>query len=66
MTTKKSVKLSIYDYALSKETIAELEKCHRSLRDKRQADLIKPVIALFKRQLVTISSVISKRPYCFD
>jgi hypothetical protein len=27
------------DYTLSKEKIAELEKFHRSLRDKRQADL---------------------------
>jgi len=31
---------------LSKETIAELEKFHRSLRDKRQADRVKAVIAL--------------------
>ena len=34
------------DYTLSKEKIAELEKFHRSLRDKRQADRIKAVIAL--------------------
>jgi len=33
---------------LSKEKIAELEKFHRSLRDKRQADRIKAVIALSK------------------
>jgi transposase len=36
------------DYALSKEEIAELEKFHRSLRDKRQADRVKAVIALSK------------------
>ena len=36
------------DYTLSKEKIAELEKFHRSLRDKRQADRIKAVIALSK------------------
>jgi len=36
------------DYALSKEKIAELEKFHRSLRDKRQADRVKAVIALSK------------------
>ncbi|MBW8035738.1 MAG: transposase [Planctomycetes bacterium] len=36
------------DYALSKEQIAELEKLHRSLRNKRQADHIKAVIALSK------------------
>jgi len=29
------------DYTLSKERIAELEKFHRSLRDKRQADRVK-------------------------
>lgn len=34
------------DYTLSKEKIAELEKFHRSLRDKRQADRVKAVIAL--------------------
>jgi len=33
------------DYTLSKK-IAELEKFHRSLRDKRQADRVKAVIAL--------------------
>ena len=33
---------------MSKEKIAELEKFHRSLRDKRQADRIKAVIALSK------------------
>jgi hypothetical protein len=36
------------DYTLSKETIAEWEKVHRSLRDKRQADRVKAVIALSK------------------
>jgi len=34
------------DYTLSREKIAELEKFHRSLRDKRQADRVKAVIAL--------------------
>ena len=36
------------NYMLSKEKIAELEKLHRSLRDKRQADRVKAVIALSK------------------
>jgi transposase len=36
------------DYTLSKEQIAELEALHRSLRDKRQADRVKAVIALSK------------------
>ena len=36
------------DYALSREKMAELEKFHRSLRDKRQADRVKAVIALSK------------------
>ena len=36
------------DYTLSKEEIAELEKFHRSLHDKRQADRVKAVIALSK------------------
>jgi hypothetical protein len=36
------------DYTLSKEKIAELEKLHRSLREKRQADRVKAVIALSK------------------
>jgi transposase len=36
------------DYTLSKEKIAELEKLHRSLRDKHQADRVKAVIALSK------------------
>ena len=36
------------DYGLSKEKIAELERLHRFLRDKRQADRVKAVIALSK------------------
>jgi len=36
------------NYTLSKEIIAELEKIHRSLRDKRQADRVKAIIALSK------------------
>lgn len=36
------------DYTLSKEKMAELEKLHRSIRDKRQADRVKAVIALSK------------------
>ncbi len=28
------------DYTLSKEKLAELEKFHRTLRDKRQADRV--------------------------
>ena len=36
------------DYRLSSKQIAELEKLHRSLRDKRQADRVKAVIALAK------------------
>ena len=36
------------DYTLSKDKIAELERFHRSLRDKRQADRVKAVIALSK------------------
>lgn len=36
------------DYTLSSAKIAELEKLHRSLRDKRQADRVKAVIALSK------------------
>ena len=34
------------DYSLSKEQIIALEKLHRTLRDKRQADRVKAVIAL--------------------
>ena len=36
------------DYTLSNDKIAELEKLHRSLRDKRQADRVKAVLALSK------------------
>ena len=36
------------DYTLTKEKIAELEKLHRTLRDKRQADRVKAVLALSK------------------
>ena len=36
------------DYGLSKKEIADLERMHRSLRDKRQADRVKAVIALSK------------------
>ena len=36
------------DYTFSKEKLAELETLHRSLRDKRQADRVKAVIALSK------------------
>ena len=36
------------DYTLAKEETAELERFHRSLRDKRQADRVKAVIALSK------------------
>jgi hypothetical protein len=36
------------DYKLSTENIAEPEALHRSLRDKRQADRVKAVIALSK------------------
>ena len=36
------------DYTLSKAKIAELEKLRRNLRDKRQADRVKAVIALSK------------------
>ena len=36
------------DYTLSKANIAKLERVHRNLRDKRQADRVKAVIALSK------------------
>ena len=45
------------DYELSKERIAELEKLHRSLRDKRQADGVKAVIAHIDRQYGVLYSV---------
>jgi len=34
------------DYTLSSKKIAEVKLLHRSLRDKRQADRVKAVIAL--------------------
>ena len=43
-----SDKESMKDYTLPKEAIVELEALHRSLRDKRQADRVKAVIALSK------------------
>ena len=36
------------DYSLSQQQLAELEKKHRQLRDRRQADRVKAVIALSK------------------
>ncbi len=36
------------DYSLSKSQLAELKQQHRTLRDKRQADRVKAVIALSK------------------
>ncbi len=36
------------DYSLSKSQLAKLEQQHRTLRDKRQADRVKAVIALSK------------------
>lgn len=36
------------DYTLSREKIAELEKLHRTLGDKHQADCVKAVVALSK------------------
>ena len=36
------------DYTLSNGKIAELERLHRSLHDKRQADRVKAVLALSK------------------
>ena len=45
------------DYTLSKQKIAELEKFHRSLRDKRQADRVKAVIAhIYKQYKVRYSA----------
>jgi len=40
----------IKDYTLSREKIAELEKFHRSLRNKRQANRVKAVIAYIDKQ----------------
>jgi len=54
------------DYELSTKEIAELEKTHRSLRDKRQADRVKAVIALSKgwsaAQIADILSFRCKKP----
>jgi hypothetical protein len=41
-----SDKEDMKDCTLSKQAIVELEMLHRSLRDKRQADRVKAVIAL--------------------
>jgi len=43
-----SDKSNMNDYSLSKTQLAELEQKHRKLRDKRQADRVKAVIALSK------------------
>ena len=43
-----SDKYYMKDYSLSNGKIAELEKLHRGLRDKRQADRVKAVVALAK------------------
>ena len=43
-----SDKYYMKDYSLSNERIAELEKLHRGLRDKRQADRLKAVVGLAK------------------
>jgi len=50
------------DFTLPKEKIAELEKLHRSLRDKRQADRVKAVIALSK--VVTAETKDITAPLC--
>ena len=47
------------DYTLSKEQIAALEKLHRTLRDKRQADRVKAVISLSKgRSAVQVAEIL--------
>jgi transposase len=47
------------DYSLSKQQLAELEKKHRELRDRRQADRVKAVIALSKGwSAATISEIL--------
>ncbi|MHC4882912.1 MAG: IS630 family transposase [Planctomycetota bacterium] len=43
-----SDKYYMNDYSLSSEKMAELERAHRRLHDKRQADRIKAVLALAK------------------
>jgi len=45
------------DYTLSRKKIAELEKFHRSLHDKCQADCVKAVIAHIDRQYGVLYSV---------
>ena len=54
------------DYELSTKEIAELEKTHRSLRAKRQADRVKAVIALSKgwsaAQIADILTLSMKKP----
>jgi hypothetical protein len=40
------------DYVLSREKIAELEKLHRSLCDKRQADRVKAVMGIIGKATV--------------
>ena len=54
------------DYTLSKAKIAELEKFHRPLRDKHQADRVKAVIALSKgwsaAQVAEILLLMRRRP----
>jgi len=47
------------DYSLSKAQLAELERQHQKMRDKRQADRIKAVIALSKGwSAVTIAEIL--------
>ena len=47
------------NYSLSKQQLAELEQKHRTLRDKRQADRVKAVIALSKGwSAATISEIL--------
>lgn len=43
-----SEKDNMKDYSLSSTQMAELEQAHRRLRDKRQADRVKAVLALAK------------------
>ena len=52
------------DYVLSKAKIAELEKFHRTLRDKRKADRVKAVIALLKGWLATQEYILSDLWFC--
>ena len=41
-------KENMNDYKLTKQQISELEKFHRKLKDKRQADRVKAIVALAK------------------